>query len=99
MPKTIDRKFLPGDRVEILKGATLKRDYMDLTVWESTLATVVETNKQSLWVTLDEEPEMPRGLEGLVASGHKERWYCSPHEVRAFAPEREATHDQVGYDS
>jgi hypothetical protein len=96
---TIDRKFLPGDRVEILEGAALDGDYMEITATGLTLATVVEdTDHIRLWVILDVEPEIPR-LGGLVASGDKERWHCYPHEVRAFAPEREEIHDQVGYDS
>jgi hypothetical protein len=95
----VSETLVPGDRVEILEGAVLAGDPMDITITELTLATVVKTDGKNippgLWVILDVEPEIPWGGGGR----DKERWYCYAHEVRAWTPEREAIQDQLGYDS
>jgi hypothetical protein len=95
------RKFLPGDRVEILEGAVLDGDYMTTAVTGLTLATVLEeADRLGLLVVLDVELEIPRlGWVSPAGGRGKERWYCYTRDVRAHVPEREAIHTFTDYDS
>jgi hypothetical protein len=87
---TIDEQFLPGDRVEILKGATLQGGCEEITITGLVLATVVSITREmfdgrEMGVILDESPG--------------EHWYCYASDVRAWIPEREEIHELIGYDS